>query len=119
MNKQTTLIELHDLANIIKQTPKFSEETYRANNVMRGLRDQNGTGVITGLTDISDVIAKKEIDGVRQPAPGELYYRSIDVKKIIEGYNDENRSGLEETAYLLLLEIFLTNNNLMNLRNCL
>jgi citrate synthase len=102
MNKQTTLIELHDLANIIKQTPKFSEETYRSNNVMRGLRDQNGTGVITGLTDISDVIAKKEIDGVRQPAPGELYYRSIDVKKIIEGYNDENRSGLEETAYLLL-----------------
>ena len=102
MNKQTTLIELHDLANIIKSTPKFSEETYKANNVMRGLRDQNGTGVITGLTDISDVIAKKEIDGVRQPAPGELYYRSIDVKKIIQGYNDENRSGLEETAYLLL-----------------
>ncbi len=102
MNKQTTLIELHDLANIIKGTPKFTEETYRANNVMRGLRDQNGTGVITGLTDISDVIAKKEIDGVRQPAPGELYYRSIDVKKIIEGYDDESRSGLEETAYLLL-----------------
>ncbi len=98
MNKQTTLIELHDLANIIKGTPKFSEETYRANNVMRGLRDQHGTGVITGLTDISDVIAKKN----GEPIPGELYYRSIDVKKIIGGYDDKIRSGLEETAYLLL-----------------
>lgn len=98
MNKQTTLIELHDLANIIKGTPKFSEETYRANNVMRGLRDQHGTGVITGLTDISDVIAKKN----GEPIPGELYYRSIDVKKIIGGYDDNARSGLEETAYLLL-----------------
>lgn len=102
MNKQTSLIELHDLANIIKNTPKFTEETYRANNVMRGLRDQNGTGVITGLTDISDVIAKKTVDGVRQPAPGELYYRSIDVKNIISGYDDVSHSGLEETAYLLL-----------------
>ncbi|MBR2871482.1 MAG: citrate/2-methylcitrate synthase [Clostridia bacterium] len=98
MNKQTTLIELHDLANIIKGTPKFSEETYRANNVMRGLRDHHGTGVITGLTDISDVIAKKN----GEPIPGELYYRSIDVKKIIGGYDDNARSGLEETAYLLL-----------------
>lgn len=65
---------------------------------MRGLRDQNGTGVITGLTDISDVIAKKN----GEPIPGELYYRSIDVKKIIEGYNDQNRCGFEEITYLLL-----------------
>lgn len=91
--------EVHGLAEIIKNTPKFTEETYKTNHVMRGLRDEKGTGVITGLTDISDVIAK---DSNGQPIPGELYYRSIDVKKIINGYKDENRYGLEETIYLLL-----------------
>ena len=90
--------EMNKLSEILKATPKFTEETYRQNNVMRGLRDQNGTGVITGLTDISDVIAKKN----GEPIPGELYYRSIDVKKIIEGYNDQNRCGFEEITYLLL-----------------
>lgn len=98
MNNHLLHEELHKLADIVKSTPKFTEETYKTNNVMRGLRDQNGTGVITGLTDISDVIAKKN----GEPIPGELYYRSIDVKKIIEGYDNKNRSGFEEVTYLLL-----------------
>lgn len=94
--------ELSNLAEIIKSTPKFTEEVYKANHVMRGLRDENGRGVITGLTDISDVIAQKEINGKLQPVPGELYYRSIDVKKIIQGYNDNEHCGFEEVIYLLL-----------------
>ncbi len=98
MKNQLLHEEMNKLSKILKTTPKFTEETYRQNNVMRGLRDQNGTGVITGLTDISDVIAKKN----GEPIPGELYYRSIDVKKIIEGYNDQNRCGFEEITYLLL-----------------
>lgn len=98
MNNHFSLDELHKLSEIVKATPKFTEETYREKNVMRGLRDQHGTGVITGLTDISDVIAKK--DG--EPIPGELYYRSIDVKKIIAGYDDKFRCGFEEVVYLLL-----------------
>lgn len=98
MKNQLMHEEMNKLSEILKATPKFTEETYRKNNVMRGLRDQNGTGVITGLTDISDVIAKKN----GEPIPGELYYRSIDVKKIIEGYNDHNRCGFEEITYLLL-----------------
>ena len=56
MNNHFSLDELHKLSEIVKATPKFTEETYREKNVMRGLRDQHGTGVITGLTDISDVI---------------------------------------------------------------
>ena len=102
MNYHFSIDELHKLSSILDETPRFTEQTYRENNVMRGLRDQHGTGVITGLTDISDVIAKKNIDGVMTPVPGELYYRSIDVKKIIEGYDDNERSGFEETIYLLL-----------------
>ena len=97
MNNHLLHEEMQKLADLLKATPKFTEETYRQNNVMRGLRDKNGTGVITGLTDISDVIAKKN----GEPIPGELYYRSIDVKKIIEGYDNEHRWGFEEITYLL------------------
>ncbi len=90
------------LAQICRDTPKFSEETYREKQVKRGLRDEKGAGVVTGLTDISDVIAKKLVDGVLVPAPGELYYRGIDVRTMIENYNDELCSGFEEATYLLL-----------------
>ena len=94
--------QLAKLAEICRSTPKFSEETYREKQVKRGLRDEKGAGVVTGLTDISDVIAKKNVDGVLVPAPGELYYRGIDVRTMIENYSDEMCSGFEEATYLLL-----------------
>ncbi len=94
--------EVAKLAKLYEQNPKFTEQTYRENQVKRGLRDETGAGVVTGLTDISDVIAKKEIDGVLTPVPGELYYRGIDVKKMIQNYDDELRCGYEEATYLLL-----------------
>ncbi len=94
--------EINKLTQLFKQNPKFSEETYKKNQVKRGLRDESGAGVVTGLTDISDVIAKKMIDGVLTPCPGELYYRSIDVRTMIKNYNDEMKSGFEEAIYLLL-----------------
>ncbi len=92
---------VHKLANTCLAIPRFTEETYKSNHVMRGLRDENGTGVIAGLTDISDVIAKKNIDGVLTAVPGELYYRGINVEDIINGYNDEFHCGFEEVIYLL------------------
>ncbi len=94
--------ELQKLSEICRSTPKFSEETYKAKQVKRGLRDENGAGVITGLTDISDVIAKKNIDGVLTPCPGELYYRGINVQTMIDNYNDKLKLGFEEATYLLL-----------------
>ena len=94
--------KLHSLAQTCLSIPRFSEQTYKDNQVMRGLRDEHGTGVIAGLTDISDVIAKKEIDGVKTPVPGELYYRGINVFDIINGYDNKARYGFEEVIYLLL-----------------
>ena len=96
------LEEISKLAEICRATPKFTEETYKINQVKRGLRDENGAGVVTGLTDISDVIAKKKVDGVLTPCPGELYYRGIDVRKMIENYDDAMSCGFEEATYLLL-----------------
>jgi citrate synthase len=70
--------------------------------VYRGLRDLNGKGVLTGLTEISDVIARKEVDGKEIYCPGELYYRGYDVKKIVADFTSQNRFGFEEITYLLL-----------------
>ncbi len=70
--------------------------------VFRGLRDLEGHGVLTGLTEISDVIARKEVDGKEIYCPGELYYRGYDVKKIVADFTSQNRFGFEEVTYLLL-----------------
>ena len=72
-------------------------------DVKRGLRDLNGKGVLAGLTEISDIIAKKMVDGQEIPCDGKLYYRGIDVEKLVAGALKEGRFGFEETAYLLLL----------------
>lgn len=75
---------------------------YDKHQVNRGLRDINGNGVLTGLTNISQVTAKKMVDGVETPVDGKLYYQGIDVEDIVEGFLSEDRFGYEETAYLLL-----------------
>jgi len=95
-------VEIEKLSKLYQKNPKFTEKEYKDNQVKKGLRDENGAGVITGLTDISDVIAKKVIDGVVTPVSGELYYRGINVKTMIDNYNDELRAGFEEATYLLL-----------------
>jgi len=83
-------------------TKKIPEELYTEHKVNRGLRDINGNGVVAGLTHISQVTAKKMVDGVEMPDEGKLYYRGIDVEDIVAGFIAENRFGFEETAYLLL-----------------
>ena len=77
-------------------------ELYTQYNVFRGLRDLNGNGVRAGLTTISEVTAKKIVDGVEMPMDGKLYYRGIDVEDIVHGFLNENRFGYEETVFLLL-----------------
>ena len=62
-------------------------------DVKRGLRDSAGKGVLTGLTEISDVTGYKLVNGRRIPADGALYYRGIDVQDIVNGLKDR-RMGL-------------------------
>ena len=70
-------------------------------DVKRGLRDSAGKGVLTGLTEISDVTGYKLVNGRRIPADGALYYRGINVQDIVNGLKDR-RFGFEETIYLLI-----------------
>ncbi len=71
-------------------------------DVKRGLRDVNGKGVLAGLTRIGDVVGTTLEGDHLIPAPGELLYRGIEIKELVDGFSAEGRLGFEETAYLLL-----------------
>ena len=77
------------------------EELFKKFGVNRGLRDEKGKGVLTGLTTISKILSFKNIDGVKTPIDGELWYRGYQVNELIDGLG-EKEFGFEKTAYLLL-----------------
>ena len=95
--------EIEALAEQTLNNSQIDPEGYVKYDVKRGLRDLNGKGVVAGLTEISDVVAKQEVDGKEVPCHGKLYYRGIDVEKLVGCALKENRFVFEETAYLLLL----------------
>lgn len=74
---------------------------YQEYDVKRGLRDSTGKGVLTGLTEISDVTGYRVVDGVKEPAEGQLYYQGYDVVSLV-GSGIEKRYAFEEATYLLL-----------------
>ena len=86
-------------AALCASSDRISRELYAEFGVKTGLRDENGKGVLTGLTNISEVTAFKYIDGVKTPCDGELLYRGYDVRDLIRG---SSRFAFEEAAYLLL-----------------
>ena len=90
------------LAELCRQHDKIDSQLYKEFDVKRGLRDLNGEGVLAGLTNISDIISKKEVDGKLVPCDGELYYRGIRINELVQGFMKDGRKGYEEVAYLLL-----------------
>ena len=94
--------EILRLAKKSEEAGIIDSELYTRYDVMRGLRDINGKGVLAGLTHISDVRATEIKDGVSVPAHGKLFYRGYNVQDLINGFTKDDRFGFEETAYLLL-----------------
>ena len=94
--------ELEHLSELSAKCSVIDPELYSKYDVKRGLRDINGKGVLVGLTEISDVCSTRIVDGVSQPADGELYYRGYNVKDIIAGIDEKSHFGFEECTYLLL-----------------
>jgi len=95
--------EIESLATMAKENSRIDPGDFVKYDVKRGLRDLNGKGVLAGLTEISDIVAKKIVDGQEVPCEGKLYYRGVDVEQLVAGALNEERFGFEETAYLLLL----------------
>lgn len=79
----------------------FSQEIYNKYNVKRGLRNEDGTGVLVGLTEIGDVHGYIFDENEKIPVDGRLYYRGVDVYDLVNGFISENRFGFEECACLL------------------
>lgn len=81
---------------------------YEKFDVKRGLRNQDGTGVMAGLTQICNVHGYIVDDGERQPVPGQLYYRGYNVEDIVRSCQEQQRFGYEEVLYLLLFGVLPT-----------
>ncbi len=94
--------EIIALADKMVANSKIDPELYTKYNVKRGLRDIDGKGVLTGLTDISTITQNKLVDGKLVPCDGELYYRGYNINDIVGGILEDDRFGFEEVVYLLL-----------------
>lgn len=81
---------------------QIDNELYKKYSVKKGLRNEDGTGVLVGLTKISDVVGYKKVDGEKFDDYGSLYYRGINVKDIIEAQRQEKRYLFEEVCFLIL-----------------
>lgn len=97
--------------NLCIENDSISKDLFREYGVNMGLRDINGNGVLTGLTNISEVSAFKIIDGKKVPSDGQLLYRGYDVKDLVQGSKGE-KFIFEEAAYLLLFGKLPSNDEL-------
>ena len=86
---------------ICRKNDSISDKLFEEYGVNRGLRDMNGKGVLTGLTNISKIVSFKNVDGVQSPCDGELWYRGYNVHSLVRKIGD-NGFGFEKIAYLLL-----------------
>ena len=75
--------EIHRLSHLCENNNNIEPELYEKYDVKRGLREKNGKGVLTGLTEISTVNGSKQVDGKLTPIPGELRYRGIKIDDLV------------------------------------
>ncbi len=91
------------LSDSIMVTSNIDKELFTKMGVKRGLRNEDHSGVLAGLTRVGDVVGyERQEDGTLKPIPGKLFYRGIDVEALVHGIQADDRLGFEETAYLLL-----------------
>lgn len=105
------MVNLDEMGSLKASMEAFQEELlhghridpnlYIEYDVKRGLRDSAGKGVLTGLTEISDVTAYDLINGRAIPAEGRLYYQGYNIYDLVNGLQGR-KFGFEETIYLLL-----------------
>lgn len=94
--------EIKKLAKLAVSDSYIEPSMYTEHKVFRGLRDLDGNGVLTGLTEISEIVSKTRVGDELVPCPGKLYYRGYDIEKLVAGFLKDGRFGFEEITYLLL-----------------
>ena len=93
---------VYKLSECAKHACRIDNELFTKFNVKRGLRNEDGTGVLVGLTKIGNVVGYERTDEGLKPIPGKLFYRGYDLEDIAHALLREKRFGFEEVAYLLL-----------------
>lgn len=102
MTKERLEDKLGQLVEYSRDSGKIDLSLYTEYDVKRGLRDSTGKGVLTGLTEISDVTSfRSDEEGRKLPDDGHLYYQGYNVEELIRGF-EKRRFGFEEVTYLLL-----------------
>lgn len=87
--------------DICRKNDTIPDYLFQEYGVYRGLRDQNGKGVATGLTNISKIVSFQDVNGVKTPCDGQLWYRGYPIGQLVRE-REEDAFGFEATAYLLL-----------------
>lgn len=94
---------VYKLSDEMRSSIKIDANLFRKYDVKRGLRNDDGTGVLVGLTNIGNVVGyKRHDDGSLSPIDGKLYYRGFEIQDLVHPLFEEKRFGFEEVAYLLL-----------------
>ena len=94
--------EIYGLADQCIQQGYIPPELYGQYQVNRGLRDLNGNGVLTGLTEISEIQSSRMVNGEKVSCEGQLFYRGVNIEDLVHGFLADKRFGFEEAVYLLL-----------------
>ena len=100
MNKEYLI---YKLADQMKSCIKIDADLFKKMDVKRGLRNEDGTGVLVGLTNIGNVVGyERDASGVLTPIDGKLFLRGYEISDMVHAIESDGRFGFEEVAYLLL-----------------
>jgi citrate synthase len=95
-------MNIDGLIKNIRESYQIDKVLYDEYNVKRGLRNNDGSGVLVGLTRIGNVHGFIKDEHEIVPVEGKLRYRGIEIEDIVSHLEAENRYGFEETTFLLL-----------------
>lgn len=93
---------VYKLSDEMKSCIKIDADLFKKLDVKRGLRNEDGTGVLVGLTNIGNVVGYERTAEGLKPIEGQLYYRGYEIQDLAHAIMNEKRFGFEEIAYLLL-----------------
>lgn len=110
--------ETENLVRVCEFNDSIPPQLFDEFGVKRGLRDKDGTGVLSGITNISKIEAFRDENGKKVPCDGELWYRGYNVIDLIKGFEGK-RYGFEEVAYLLVFGELPTETQLIEFRGML
>lgn len=94
---------IYKLADQMKSCIRIDADLFKKMDVKRGLRNEDGTGVLVGLTNIGNVVGyERNAGGELIPVEGRLYLRGYEISDMVHSIENDRRFGFEEVAYLLL-----------------